>query len=168
MQIKKNSGFLIVEVLISMFILIIIVVAIYTSASFFIVKSQKSQYNFEAKMLIQESIEIAYSVLQENGNLPDGIYWPVVEDLGYRGQVWTLEEKGEPQTNLETLYTRSLTLSSVCRSTASSDFIVMNPGGTCPDGYIDPDLRVVTSEVAWYEHEKRLNQSAQLLVFVQK
>lgn len=168
MAVKKDSGFLIVEVLISMFILIIIVVAAYTSVSFFIVKSQKSQYSFEAKMLLQESIEVAYSTLQSENNLPDGTYWPIVQDLGYRGQVWTLKETDGPEINLKTLYTRNLTLSSVCRKTESNDYKVMEPGETCPGGYIDPDLRAVTSKVTWYEHDSELSQSAQLLVFVQK
>ncbi len=141
-----KSGFLILETLISVVLLGIIVVSIFPTLNFMLMRVKRSSFDAQASQLLQEGTEISQNVLFSGwDNYYTGVtYHPV---LNLAENIWELEPG--PESGIEGKFDRSIELISVCR-------IPNNPSayttGDCLNSYVlDPFSLVVRTTVSWPE-----------------
>lgn len=155
---KKENGYLIIEVLIAVVILIMISLPIFTSISFLQLKTKQSQYDSEASLLLQEGMEIAYNtVVSDWESYSDGVYFPAYDA---DEDVWILIP-GE-ETELKTRYTRKIELKTACRNV--SDGTQIEYDGFC-SGELDLRSKNIITTLAWDEKGSEKELSARLLSF---
>lgn len=153
---KKDSGFLIIEVLIAIVILSMVLLTIFSMIRTSQIRAQKTDFNSEMAILSQNGIEIASDNLKNNWTVPQGTYYPIF-DSGGSTPTWILTPGDE--TNLETRFTRKIEIKSVCRN-SSGDRVDEDP---C-SGEIDENSRLVVVTVGWMNTDFGSPVSSELLV----
>lgn len=154
---KQNRGFLLLEALLAVVVLSMVVFSLFSMVGFLQRKTTSSSFESRAALLVQEGTEIAHTFLLSNWSIADGAYAPVfVAD----NNSWELEAGAD--TELESLYTRVIHVSRVCRNPNNGDII--DEGKTSCSGVIDPYLRRITTEVEWPERAEKKTIKASLLV----
>jgi hypothetical protein len=121
-MIKKNSGFLIIEVLIALVILTTVTLSIYTLVRTTQIKTTRSDFSADMAILAQNGMEIASDNLRSDWDaVPEGSYYPVFDsDLN----TWGLVPLADPQeTGIEARYTRNIQVKNVCRSNATGEIL---------------------------------------------
>lgn len=153
MRDKNIYGFLLLETLISVAILALLTVAIFPNVSFLLLRATRAKYDAQATLLLQEGMEAAYNVLSTRQDwdayLTNQNYKPV------HNGTWMLTNGIDA--NLETRFRRRIVFSSVCRNPQNGEQNTQN----CQ---IDPNSKIVTTEVEWTESDQPKQISAQLLL----
>lgn len=159
---KYTKGFFIIEVLIAIVILVMVVVSLYSTISFVLLRTEKTRYGAEAALLAQEGIEVSYNVLLSGwSSYVDGNYYPVPTTSGK----WSLESGTGPV--IKTRYNRKIELIKACRSITSpkGELIELSsPTAVCP-GNVDRDSRIIRTTITWQEGEETKEVKAELLLF---
>ena len=158
---KRNKysyqhGFLVIEALIAVVIFSLVGLSMFFTISYLQLATQKKGYDADAALLAQEATEIAHSALLSDwGGYSDGRYFPVY-DADQEG--WILIS-GE-ETNVQTRYTRHVTLAKVCRDMSTG----MQIQETCT-GVIDGNSRYIHTVVSWSEGDESKSIETSLLTF---
>jgi len=154
-----RRGFLIVEVLIALLIFSMIVLSMFSSISFVLLKTERSRYDAEAALLAQEGVEVAYNVMMSGEELSGGVYWPVVDASGK----WQMLMTGMAQSDIQTRYKRTLEVDRVCRKAGG----VPDAGErvACSAGELDSHSKVIKSVVEWTERDLQKKVETELLVW---
>jgi Tfp pilus assembly protein PilV len=157
---KHIKGYLILEALISIVILTFVVLSLFSSISFVVLRTEKSKYDSEASLLMQEGIEVAYNVLLSNWErYTSNTYYPAPN---VTTNEWDLVEGTE--TNIKTRYTRSITFSKVCRK-PDGEIVAPSASGICAAGSVDQHSRMIKTLVEWKEGTETKKAETELLVF---
>jgi hypothetical protein len=152
---KKNSGFLIIEVLIAIVILSMVLLTIFSMVRVSQIRAQKTDFNSEMAILSQNGVEIASDNLKNNWAISLGVYHPVF----YNDEnTWGLDI-GE-EANLETRFTRKIEIKQVCRNHSTGERIDATP---C-SGDVDQNSRLVVVTVSWMNIDFGGPVSSELLV----
>jgi len=159
---KRQAGFLILETLLAMVILTTVILSVFSMISFLQRRTLKSQFDSDATNLLQEGMEITYSSLLANWDkYSDGVYSPAFDEDNDR---WVLVD-GE-ETDLNTRFTRSITLSKICRNTSDGTQVpVDTTTGLCLGGERDENSRLVKTKIIWLENGSEKQVEAELLIF---
>ena len=136
---KKNRGFMTVEVIVAIAIIVVAVLAAMTVTQKSVSVSRQSLHVSQANFLLEEGAEVV-RVLRDNAwsnisGLTDGTsYYPT-----FSTGSWTLS------TTLSTvgIFTRTITVASVNRDATSGDISV--------SGTNDPGTKLITVTVSWNE-----------------
>lgn len=164
MQLKpdKNpqTGYLILEVLISIVILGLLVASVFPIVNFQLKRSKISGHDIEAASLLQEGMEVAYNVFVSAPNW-ETAYSGYAANLLYRPALsdnkWVLIP-GE-ETNLNGLYKRKIQLVDICRETNG------NIKENCASGDMaDINSKKVITTVNWNENTGEKQLVAELLL----
>lgn len=152
---KKQSGFLIVEVLISIAILGLIVVTLVSTLSVVTIRSNRSKFESDAVELTQQAMELSRNALISNwDSYPTGEYFPIF-DAG--SQVWELEPGVEGV--LRGRFTRKIEIDDVCRTQDTGNRI------SCPGGTKDTKSRLISIKITWNEKEAVKEVEAELMLY---
>ncbi len=160
-RIYNQKGFLIIETLIAIVIFSLVAFSLFSTISFLQLKTQKSRYDAEASLLVQEGTELTHTVIFSNWEgYPDGVYSPVYDA---DDESWILLD-GE-ETDLKTRFTRKIRLQSICRDSDSGEQLTdYETTGICR-GEIDQDSRAIITSVSWIEDAKDKFVMARLLAY---
>jgi type II secretory pathway pseudopilin PulG len=152
-----NRGFLLLEALLTIVVFAMVVLATVPMLSFLLRRTAQSRLEPQAGFLLQEGIESTYNILTSNWSAypVDGVYHPGKTN----SNKWVLFS-GD-QTNLESIYTRSITLQRVCRDANGN--ILEDPPGFC-SGKVDPNSRVIKVHLSWDENDTSKELNSQYLV----
>lgn len=155
-----QSGFTLVEILVSITMVVIFAMAVFPIISWLTVRSRQFQYSTQAGELLQEGMEATYNVMLSTsnwGDFADGmVYHPAVDTTGGSDK-WSLELNEEQ--NLETRFKRRITMSSICRNKDTGEVV------DCIEGsIIDNSSRRVTVWVGWIENQADKHVQAQLFL----
>jgi hypothetical protein len=157
---KLQSGYLIVGALISVVILVMVVMSLFSTISFITIRTERSRLDTEASLILQEGIEVVYNVfLNDWADYTEGDYYPAVA-FGGGGGKWILLPGKEDKVRAG--FTRWLEVENVCRTGAGKN------GGMiigCESGETDLNSRVVKGVVEWKEkgEEKRIETELLLI-----
>lgn len=154
---KNFKGFLIIETLISIVILTMVLLSLFSMVSFLQRRTVKSGFETDASLLMQEGMEIAHTALLANWEkYDDGVYSPAFDAV--QGN-WVLVE-GE-ETNLQALFTRKIELTKVCRNPVTGEKLDIS--GSCT-GILDENTRTVKTTISWSDKGQMEEIAASLLV----
>jgi type II secretory pathway pseudopilin PulG len=154
---QKNSGFLIIEVLIAIIVLSTTLLSVFAMIRTSQIKTQKSDFGSEMVILAQNSIEIAVDNLKNNWiSFPVGTYYPAFDSAH---NTWELIPTNGTETNIETRYTRKIEIKSVCRDLKGNLF----QNTPCP-GKIDENSKFVSVDIGWVKPDFGKPFSTKLLV----
>lgn len=157
---KTKKGFFLIEALLAMSIMTMVVLALFSMISFLQTRTLRSSFESSAASLMQEGMEIAHSaVLSDWQGYPSGEYSPVFDA---NSSVWTLAPGSE--TGLEARFSRSVTISSVCRNPANGTQIPCPASGVVTPTS-DPNSKKVSTKIWWTENGEEKNLEASLLIF---
>lgn len=141
-----KHGFLIIETLVSLFILGIIMVAIFPTLNFMLIRIKRTDFDSQAGQLLEDGIEVSYNVIMSNwDNYHTAVaYFPVLNDVSH---TWELKPGAEDM--IEGKFNRTIVLLPVCR-------IANDPApyttGDCGAPYeLDPYSLVIHTSVSWTE-----------------
>lgn len=154
-----SQGFLIIETMIAIVIFSLVGLSLFSSIGMLQIRSQKSKYDSEASLLIQEGTEVAHNaILGDWAEYSDGVYFPVYDN---DEEDWILLPGEEYE--LQTRFTRYVKLISVCRNVTDGvrDENYEN-SGVCT-GKIDENSRVIETTVIWDESGTEKTIVARLL-----
>ncbi len=156
---SKKSGFFIVEVLIAVTVFVSLVLIIFLSTSFIFLKVDKSRYEADASLLVEEGLEVSYNVLLTDWSLAEGTYWPAISS----GK-WTLLPEDDPEEGLEAMFSRTLEIFNVCRYPQGNPHAgeIMDILGNCT-GIVDEDSKLIKVSVSWVEDGKTRSLEGELL-----
>ena len=155
---KNQKGFLILEALISVVILSMVLLSLFSMISFLQRRTTQSDFDSDASLLMQEGIEITHTVLISNWNsFPDGEYMPVFDA---DTQNWILIEGNEE--GLQGIFNRTITLKKVCRN--SVDGVLLDVPGMCT-GLVDENSRIIETRIEWEDRGSAEVAQTSLLVF---
>jgi len=160
-NIHTQKGFLIIETLIAIVIFSLVAFSLFSTISFLQIRTQKSRYDAEASLLLQEGTEITHTIVFSNweGYL-DGVYFPAFDA---DDESWVLLE-GE-ESGIKTRFTRNIRLVSVCRDTITGLQIAdYEQSGVC-SGEIDANSKIIVTTVDWREDDKDKSVTARLLAY---
>ncbi len=154
----RKSGYLIIEILISIVIFMTVVVAIFSNIATVMVRTKRSGLTFEAGLLLQEEIEATYNIFLRDWTVyPDGEYYPAINtSLGE----WTLLDGIE--NNVRTRYSRKVEIETVCRRPQShpdSGKIV-----DCIAGEVDLNSKLIRGVVEWVEKGENKKVETEILL----
>ena len=153
---KAKKGFYILETLLAIVMLSMVLMSLFSMVSFLQRRTVKSSYDTDASLLLQEGMEIAHSALLASWEgYPDGIYSPAFDS---DEQNWVLIE-GE-ETNLQALFTRRITLVTVCRDSSSGERLDTSE---C-SGQIDKNSRIIKTTLIWSDNGNTSEVEGSLLV----
>ncbi len=160
-RLHKQEGFLIIETLIAIVIFSLVAFSLFSTISFLQLKTQKSRYDAEASLLVQEGTELTHTIIFADWEgYPDGVYSPVYDA---DDETWILLS-GE-ETDLKTRFSRKIVLQSICRDLDSGEQLPdYETTGFC-SGEIDQNSRVIITSVSWIEDSKDKFVTARLLAY---
>lgn len=158
---NNQKGFLILETLIAIVIFSLVAFSLFATISFLQIRTQKSRYDAEASILAQEGTEIAHNALFADwGGYVNGTYFPA---FNASEDDWILLP-GE-EADLQTRFTRYITISDVCRDTVTGEQIESYyDSGVCT-GEIDDNSKLISTTIQWQEDENEKSITARLLSF---
>lgn len=146
MKKSKNNGFLTVEIIVAVSILVVSVLAAMTVTQKSISVSRQALHVSEASFLLEEGAEVA-RILRDNAwsnisSLSVGAnYYPTFSSS------WTLSST--PST--VGIFTRTVTVANVNRDPTSGDIAV--------SGANDPGTKLITITVSWNESGQNMNKT---------
>lgn len=152
----NNSGYIIVEILIAIVVFAVVGLSLFSTLSFTLLRTEKSRYEAQAALLVQEGIEATYSMSLSGWTGGNGAYQLAELQLPNGRRAWDLipgEESG-----IQTRFQRKITVSAACRRANTGELV------TCPDGMVDPKSRIIQTQVLWNESGVEKKLEAQLLV----
>lgn len=150
---QSSKGYLILEILIATAIFGLIIVSVVPTLGFLLKRVVRTNDDISASLILEEGIETAYNVLTTHwGQYPDAHYIVSVDTTG-PSPVWTLIEG--PEDKLQAKYTRTISIEGVSRDKTT---------GKMGAGIVDPNSRIIVSEVTWNTGGKDQKVSARLLV----
>lgn len=156
---KRNSGFLIIEVLLAIVILSMVFLSIFSTLSFLANKTEKSKFDTQAASLMQEGMEQTRSSILANWkSFSPGEYYPVFNNAT---KTWTITEGNEGV--LEGRFTRVISLEKVCRNKSDE-----GTQSNCSIGVEDLQSKIIKVKISWKEGNTDKNAEASLLVFKPK
>ena len=162
---KRESGYLIVEILITIVIISLVFISVASMIRFLQVRTAKSDWDTEASVLLQHGMEAAHSALLNDwGGYNDGTYYPHFDPEG----VWEL--KSGTQENLGTKFERKIEVNFVCRDTTDEGKVIEDVDSkfdceSLHSGRIDDDYsRYLKGVVTWNEAGEEKSVEAILLV----
>jgi type II secretory pathway pseudopilin PulG len=139
---KLPSGFLLIEMVVTISVIIVIVSSILTLYSFVFNNERRENNKLQASLLAQEAMEAVSFVARYDWNeMQDGTWHPEIEDA-----VWKLDTGSEL---LDNRFTRSIVIDPVSRAQTSNGHAygeIVAVGGTD-----DPETKLVTVMVTWTE-----------------
>jgi type II secretory pathway pseudopilin PulG len=161
MKVQNKKGFLIIETLIAVVIFALVGLSLYSTMGFLQIRTQKSNYDTEAILLVQEGTEIAYKTLFSDwGGYPDNTYFAVFDSDANDWSLLPGEENG-----LHGRFAREIRLIQVCRDSSTGEHITKyEETGVC-SGDIDANSRVIQTEVSWEESGEKKNIVARLVSY---
>jgi len=143
-KVIKESGALIIEVLIAVVFLITATLSIYSVLRTTQNRTLKTQFSTEMTVLAQNAVEISYeNLLSDWTGFTAGYYYPAFNSSQDKWVLMPTSSAGE--TNLETKFTRVIEIKKVCRSTINGEISNSSP---CPYS-IDPDSKIIAVKVGW-------------------
>jgi len=151
-KIKKNNGFLVVEMLVAISIMVVFVLVCMSVAQKSIYVSRQAFHTTEAGFLLEEGAE-AVRIARDNGwaNIPtpstNPIYYPT-----FSGGTWTLSSTA----NQVDIFTRIVIITSVNRDNTTKD--ISNTGTD------DPGTKLVTVIVSWPEGGTTVSKTLQFYI----
>jgi len=167
---KRESGYLIIEILITIVIISMVFISVVSMIRFLQVRTAKSDWDTEASVLLQQGMEAAHSALLndwgdgEDNGYDDGTYDPIFNDG--KG-VWEL--KTDKEENLGTKFERRIEVSFVCRDINDAGKVIGDVADKFDcgqkSGEVDDDYsRYLKGIVTWNEAGKERSVEAILLV----
>lgn len=154
---KNQRGYLIIESLIAIVILVMVVLSLFSMISFLQIRTQRSKYESDAGIVLQDSMEIAHSALLSNWQgYRDGSYTPFFDA---KKNVWVLVS-GEGD-EVQARFTRRVEINGVCRDIQSGERI---NSSVCP-GKIDENSKTISVSILWREGESDKKIDVDLMVF---
>ncbi len=155
---KKNGGFLIIEVLLSIVILSMVFLTLFTVLSFTTNRTERSKYDSQAASVMQQGVELTRTTLLANwSSITSGNYYPLFDA---NSQQWGLTTGSEGL--LQGRFTRVISISSVCRESTQGLQV------QCPAGTLDTHSKIVDVKISWKEANLDKNVESKLLVFNNK
>ena len=150
---------MVLEALITIVIFGMLVVAIFPSLNFLVVRSRRTKENSQASILLQEGMEATYNVLTQSpdpdlSGFADGQY-----NLAQSPASWVLNGPIFPTLpEVIDIYYRTITIEKVCRNDAS--------GGQepCSGDNEDPNSKKVTTVITWTENSSDKDIKAEMVV----
>lgn len=154
----KNKGFIILEAMLAIVVFSMVVFSVVPMISFLLRRTARSKYESRASVLLQEAMESSYNIFVSNWNAypVDGTYHPGQS----AAKKWVLFN-GE-QTNLETIFTRSIAIRRACRNNGNGE-LLSNQSAVC-SGIRDSDSRIITTTISWEEEGKTKELKGELLL----
>ena len=154
----RSRGYILLEAILAIAVFAMVVFSVVPMISFLLRRSARSAYETRAAALLQEGMEATYNIHVSNWDAYpiDGTYHPG-KSVNNR---WILFQ-GE-QNNLETLFTRSITIKRPCRNNGNGE-LLQNQDAVCT-GIRDPNSRIVTTTITWEEEGKQNSIEAKLLL----
>ncbi|HNW71343.1 MAG TPA: hypothetical protein PKZ36_01470 [Candidatus Paceibacterota bacterium] len=146
-KIKRNNGFLMIEILIAISIIVASVFSAMAVSSRAILVSHQSVHISQASFLLEEGAEVVRIIRDnswDNISSLDNLttYYPV-----YADSAWSLSAIPSQVG----IFTRTITISSVNRDSATGDI--------SDSGTDDPGTKLVTVNVSWQEGSKNMSKS---------
>lgn len=142
--IKKQKGFMLVEVVIASAIIVIITFAIVSAAQKGIALSQRALHESQASYLLEEGAEVVKIVRDNNWTtfaaLTLGINYYYTYDNA--SNTWSLTTVAPVPSTIDSLFTRTVVFSSVNRDSATEDIVTSG-------GVIDTRTKKVVVTVSW-------------------
>lgn len=157
---RKESGYLLLEVLMAIVLFSMVVLTLFGMLSFLQRRTQVSTFESNAGVLLQEGMEIAHNALLSNWNsYPDGEYKPVFVEIDNSWDLLPGEE-----TDVQARYSRKIELKQICRSTIDGQRLDI---GSCRDtgGVIDMNSREIITTIGWLEKGSPRELSTSFIVF---
>ncbi len=155
---SHQSGFLIIEALIAILVVTMIMLSLYSAIASIQLSSNRSKYDAEGSLLLQEGMEVAHNALLTDWNYGNGTYAPAYNEMYNSWELVSGEE-----TDLHSRFTRRLVISHVCRDSAGE--IVDGLSETCPGFTLDLNSKTVTGTIEWKDGPNFRSHSVTLLVF---
>jgi prepilin-type N-terminal cleavage/methylation domain-containing protein len=158
------AGFTLLEVIIAIAMLTMLSASFLPITAWLTVRSRTYQYDSQASLVLQQSMETAYNVLISvwDGSwatFPAGVYHPAI-DTGINPNQWTLVPGQEY--GVETRFDRQIEIGPVCRNPTTGKLSESYP---CTGSNVeDSNSKVIKTTVSWKEAGKDKNVTAQLLV----
>ena len=163
---KRESGYLIIEILITIVIISLVFISVASMIRFLQVRTAKSDWDTEASVLLQQGIETAHSALLNDWDgYDDGTYYPVFD---FSEDAWEL--KSGTEENLGTKFSRKIEVDFVCRDTNDAGKVIegVDDQFDCESlnsGKIDDDYsRYLKGVVTWDEAGEERSVEAILLI----
>jgi len=149
----ESNGYIILEVV----VFAMVVLSVVPMISFLLRRTAQSRFESRAAALLQEGMEASYNIFMSNWDAyqVDGTYHPGKSVTNK----WVLFS-GEQQ-NLETLFTRSITIKKACRN--NNGQLINNQEAVCI-GIRDSDSRFITTSINWEEQGKPKSLEAKILL----
>lgn len=161
---NKKSGFIIIEVLLSLVIFSVLFLTIFSTISFLERRTTRSRYDSQAAGFVQDGMEIAHNALiAQWDEYVDGEYSPIYNATTRQ---YTLETG--PETDLAAKFTRIISLSTVCRNERTGELLSYSTNNGCQTGKKDPYTRLVQTKLEWEEAGEQKEIVAKLLVLNSK
>lgn len=160
---KKQKGFLIIEVLLAIVILSMVFLTLFTVLSFTTNRTERSKYDSQAASILQQGVELTRTTLLANwASTAPGTYYPIFDA---NTEQWSLVLGSEGV--LQGRFTRSIKIASICRESTNGLQI------PCPSGGIDPHVvdshsKAIDVTISWKEGTVDKTVQTTLLVFNNK
>jgi type II secretory pathway pseudopilin PulG len=161
---SRKKAFTLIEVVLAIAMLTTISATFLPIMSWLNLRSRMFQYDSQAGLVLQKSMEVAYNVMISNwdktwSKYPEGIYHPGIE-VSADKSAWVLIP-GE-ETNVEAKFSRTIEITPVCRNPNNGDLAVGLP---CMGiNVIDNNSKMINSTVVWKEAGNEKTIKAKLLV----
>jgi len=160
MRSNRGSGFIIIEILLSLVILSMVFLTLFSTISFLERRTVRSKYDSQAASYVEEATEIAHNTLLADWNAyANGTYSPAYDA---DAKQWVLAV-GE-ETQLAARFTRKVELFTVCRSNSTGQQVEVTTN-LCTTGTKDNYSRIVKTTLEWEEAGSQKEIVAELLVF---
>lgn len=155
---RTQKGYLILEALIAIVIFGMLVVAIFPSLNFLVVRSRRTKENSQASVLLQEGMEATYNVLTQSSDpdlsgFADGKY---ILSAGTQWELGYANPQDIPQAI--DIYERTIEINSVCRDGNGEQT-------NCSSGTPDQMSKKVTVAVSWTENQPPLEAEMVVVKF---
>jgi type II secretory pathway pseudopilin PulG len=146
-------GYLILESLIALVVLGVIIASVIPTVNFMLRRTQRSKYDTQASLLLQEGMEVVYNIFATDWNAYGPGSYKIVIDSSGSQPVWSLMHGTE--NNIAAKFMRKIEILPVNRDASTGDM-----GGGPPDG----NSRMVKTTIQWQENGNPVEISAQLLL----
>ncbi len=156
---KINQGFFILEALLSVVVLSLVLLSLFSMVSFLQLRTVRSTFVSDASLLLQEGMEIAHTaILASWTKYPDGEYSPAFNALAENWELVPGEE-----TELQTRYTRKIELKKVCRNQDTGEQLDTGAAG-CGGPLEDKNSRIIVTTIDWSDKGREESITGSLLV----
>jgi Tfp pilus assembly protein PilV len=145
---KKNKGFMMVEVLIAVSIIVVSVLVAMSVTQKSIFVSRQSVHTTQASFLLEEGSEAVRTIRDNTWDNISGLTTNTDYYLVFSSNTWTLSSSF----NTIGIFTRTIRITDVSRSVSTGDIV-------SSDGVEDLGTKLITITVSWNEGGITLNKT---------